>query len=268
MARLTTPFAVADLPPAPNRALALDLARAGLAVFPVRGAGPDAKKPCPTVRWGDDATCDAAAIDGWWRRWPDAMPAIHLGRSGLLVVDLDRHDGGEDGIKAWDDVNRGVMAPAVDTPSGGRHIYFRQPEGRAHGNREGLLKGRGINIRGLGGYVVAPGALRADGEGAYQPLPAGALRAAPLVPDWLYALIDPPPRNPSRGSNRGRSRALLRPSPMPALPATPTRLSRRRSTRCAPPARAAATTSSTEAHFRWGRWSAPAGSRRRRRHRC
>lgn len=196
MARLSAPFQLSDLQPAPNRALALDLARAGLAVFPVRGGGPDAKKPCPSVRWGDDATTDITAIDGWWRRWPDAMPAIHLGRSGLLVVDLDRHDGGEDGIKAWDEVNRGVTAPAVDTPSGGRHIYFRQPEGRAHGNREGLLKGRGINIRGLGGYVVAPGALRADGEGVYQPVTAGAIVAAPLVPDWLYALIDPPVATP------------------------------------------------------------------------
>jgi len=196
MARLTTPFAIADLPAAPNRALALELARAGLHVFPVRGAGPDAKKPCPSVRWGDDATTDAAAIDGWWRRWPDAMPAIHLGRSGLLVVDLDRHDGGADGLEAWAEVSGETDAPAVDTPSGGRHIYFRQPEGRAHGNREGALKGRGINIRGNGGYVVAPGALRSDGEGAYQPVPAGALVAAPPVPDWLYALIDPPAVKP------------------------------------------------------------------------
>lgn len=208
MARLSAPFLLSDLQPAPNRALAFDLARAGLAVFPVRGAGPDAKKPCPSVRWGDDATTDAHAIESWWRRWPDAMPAIHLGRSGLLVVDLDRHDGGEDGIKAWDEVNRGVTAPVVDTPSGGRHIYFRQPEGRAHGNREGLLKGRGINIRGLGGYVVAPGALRADGEGAYQPVPAGAIVAAPTVPEWLYALIDPPPATPeSRPEPRQEPRA-------------------------------------------------------------
>ncbi|WP_051228767.1 bifunctional DNA primase/polymerase [Pleomorphomonas oryzae] len=217
MTRLSTPFAIADLPPAPNRALALDLARAGLSVFPVRGAGPDAKKPCPSVRWGEDATTDVKAIDGWWRRWPDAMPAIHLGRSGLLVVDLDRHDGGEDGIKAWDEVNRGVEAPAVDTPSGGRHIYFRQPEGRAHGNREGLLKGRGINIRGLGGYVVAPGALRADGEGAYQPVPAGALMAAPAVPDWLYALIDPPPASWSEVAPRLEPRQ----QPYAAAPSSP-----------------------------------------------
>lgn len=218
MALLSVPFQLADLPPTPNRALALDLARAGLAVFPVRGAGPDAKKPCPSVRWGDDATTDTGAIESWWRRWPDAMPAIHLGRSGLLVVDLDRHEGGADGLAAWDEVNRGVVAPAVDTPSGGRHIYFRQPEGRAHGNREGLLKGRGINIRGLGGYVVAPGALRADGEGAYQPVTAGALMAAPLVPDWLYALIDPPSSPSSVAEPEPRARA--------APPLSETRLGR------------------------------------------
>lgn len=220
MARLSVPFQLSDLPSAPNRALALDLARAGLAIFPVRGAGADAKKPCPTVRWGDDATTDARAIESWWRRWPDAMPAIHLGRSGLLVVDLDRHEGGADGLAAWDDVNPGVVAPAVDTPSGGRHIYFRQPQGRAHGNREGLLKGRGINIRGDGGYVVAPGALRADGEGVYQPVPAGAIIAAPTVPDWLYALIDPPP------SPRSEAGAQPEPPARTAPPLSETRLSR------------------------------------------
>ena len=223
MAPLTTPFAIAQLSPAPNRALALDLARAGFFVFPVRGAGPDAKKPCPTVRWGDDATTDPKAIGDWWRRWPDAMPAIHLGRSHLLVVDLDRHEGGADGLAAWSEVNRGATAPAVDTPSGGRHIYFRQPEGRAHGNREGALKGRGINIRGQGGYVVAPGALRADGEGAYQPVTAGEIAAAPPVPDWLYALIDPPAAKPEAA----KPDVSQRPEPRPgAAPLADARLDR------------------------------------------
>lgn len=197
MARLSSTFRSGDLPPAPNLALALDLARAGLSIFPVRSSGPDAKKPCPFIRWGDDATTNARSIEDWWRRWPDAMPAIHLGRSGLLVVDLDRHEGGADGVTAWEDISLGtVEAPEVDTPSGGRHIYFRQPAGRSHGNREGKLKGRGINIRGDGGYVVAPGAMRADGEGTYDPVPPADLVSAPFVPDWLYDLIDPPAPDP------------------------------------------------------------------------
>lgn len=76
-----------------------------------------------------------------------------------------------------------VVAPAVDTPSGGRHIYFRQPEG-APGNREGkAAQGRGINIGATAAMVA--GALRADGEGAYQPVTAGAIMAAPLVLGWL-----------------------------------------------------------------------------------
>jgi len=62
------------------------------------------------------------------------------------------------------------------------------------GNREGSLP-EGINVRGAGGYVVAPGAVRPDGA-RYQPADdavdlaeAFATDTIPAVPDWLVDII-------------------------------------------------------------------------------
>ena len=44
--------------------------------------------------WQDKATTDPAQLRRWWRKWPDAMPAIPAGsRSGIAVLDLDRKNG-------------------------------------------------------------------------------------------------------------------------------------------------------------------------------
>ena len=78
----------------PNLQAALDLAKAGIRVFPVT---PDKR---PLVKWKTEATTDPAKIRRWWRRWPDAMPAFATGdESGIDVLDLDRKDG-KDGFKA------------------------------------------------------------------------------------------------------------------------------------------------------------------------
>jgi putative DNA primase/helicase len=50
------------------------------------------------------------------------------------------------------------------TPRGGLHLYYRMPVENDIGNRVGLLgKGSRIDIRGNGGYVIAPPSLRNDG---------------------------------------------------------------------------------------------------------
>jgi putative DNA primase/helicase len=42
----------------------------------------------------------------------------------------------------------------VETPRGGRHLYFQLPDGAAPGNRAGLIKR--VDVRGDGGYVIVP----------------------------------------------------------------------------------------------------------------
>ncbi|MCE7028461.1 bifunctional DNA primase/polymerase [Jiella avicenniae] len=182
-----------DAPPPPgepaNLVVALSLAAKGLAVFPVHSGGPKAKAPMPFFRWRDQSSTDAATIREWWRRWPDAAPALDVGKSGLFVVDADRHDPEHDGVEAWS----GIMAeagaspdgiPIVATPNDGSHWIFRQSGGLR--NSKGRLP-KGVDVRGDGGYIVAPGAVMADGR-MYEL--AGDLDTAPPVPDWLTKWLE------------------------------------------------------------------------------
>jgi hypothetical protein len=151
-------------PTRPNVDIAIDLARAGVFVFPAIVTWNESAKKLdkqPAIKgWRDAATTDEDQIAQWWKTFPSAVPGIELGRSGLLVVDLDRHPGGADGVTAFK-IMRGdnpvPQCPTVKTPSGGYHLYFRQPDGEPLGNGRGSLPD-GIDIRGDGGWTVAPGA--------------------------------------------------------------------------------------------------------------
>jgi archaellum biogenesis ATPase FlaH len=146
----------------PNLSAALALAKAGFEVFPAR----QDKKPL--VRWKEESSTDPDRIGEWWARWPDAMPALPTGeRNGISVLDLDRKNG-KDGFAelrriGLDPEELGTVQ--VATPSGGRHIYFQHLPGLK--NSAGQI-GSGIDVRGEGGYVIAPGAV--NGSGVYESL--------------------------------------------------------------------------------------------------
>jgi hypothetical protein len=186
-----------------NLTVALALAQAGLPVFPAEVVfntvkGKWDKKP-RIKNWQVEATTDETKIRGWWCLWPDAVAGIELGRADLVVIDADRHAGKRvDGVAnlaaqiklhtVW------PPHPTNTTPSDGEHHYFRQPPGEPLGNSVGLLSGTGVDVRGKGGWVVAPGSWRPDGK---RWSPARLSRAyaegtIPVLPDWLAAMIRPP----------------------------------------------------------------------------
>lgn len=174
--------------PPHNLTVALSLAERGIFVFPVHAGGDKAKHPMPFFRWRQDSSTDPTAIRGWWRRWPDAAPAVDLAKSGLFVIDADRHDPEHDGVEAWADIMSAEGAspegiPIVSTPNDGNHWIFRQDG--SLGNGKGRLPA-GIDVRGSGGYIVAPGAIMADGR-AYEVF--GDPADAPPVPSWLTAWL-------------------------------------------------------------------------------
>lgn len=132
---------------------ALDLAHAGIPVFPV-----DAKKR-PLVKWKDAATTDEAQIRRLWTKWPKAMPAFPTGEpSGIAVLDLDRKDG-KDGVEALRQLGFEPESPfVVKTASGGLHLWFAQRPGlrcSVGQDKDGLA---GVDVRGERGFAVAPGA--------------------------------------------------------------------------------------------------------------
>ena len=148
------------------------------AVFPVSCK---TKKPL-TPNGCKDAKKDVGAIKHWWRKWPDASIGIATGsKSNLIVIDEDiDEDKGLDGVKSvrlWENVN-GELPETVcaTTGRGGTHLYFYY-DGTDIKNRAGLLEG--VDVRGEGGYVVAPPSIHPNGtEYAWEIEPG----EAPLAP--------------------------------------------------------------------------------------
>ena len=170
-------------------ARALAYARRGWSIFPCKRGD---KRPLDRlVPHGlNDSTTDEATIAEWWTTAePEANIGIDTGRSGLFVVDIDRQ---HDGPAAWAALtaNRGAPRTAtVLTPNRGTHLYFKRPVGVHVGIDHGKRLGPGIDIRGIGGYVVAAGSERP--EGAYR---WGESSIVANAPQWLLDLVTADPK--------------------------------------------------------------------------
>lgn len=84
----------------------------------------------------------------------------------IFVVDVDEGPGkeGGDSLRAWQMANEDLPATAeVRTGGGGRHLYFRAPEGMRIKSDTNVL-GVGVDIRGEGGFVVAPPSVHSSGQ--------------------------------------------------------------------------------------------------------
>lgn len=133
-------------------AAALRYARRDWPVFP---CVPGDKRPL-TSRGHLDATTDPSRITSWWNRWPNANIGVPTGeRSGLLVLDVDGDEGRQTLETLEQEHGRLPATLRVSTPNGGEHIYFQYPPGTEVRNSAGKL-GPGIDVRGEGGYVLAP----------------------------------------------------------------------------------------------------------------
>lgn len=190
---------------------ALRLARQGFAVLPCHcpgaggcscrqpGCGSPGKHP-RTRRGLHDATSDPAQIRRWWKQWPTANVGIRTGAvSGLVVVDIDPQHGGLDTMRslvADGAIPRGLR---VRTGSGGWHLYFAHPGGHVR-NSAGTALGPGVDVRGDGGYVIAPPSRHISGA-TYQWAGSWEL---PDLPDHLLERIRPPERSIAGPPQRSR----------------------------------------------------------------
>ncbi len=102
------------------------------------------------------ASIDRAAIEQWWNRWPDANIGIRTGEaSGLVVVDIDRRSGGDRTLSQLVDQHDKLPSTLAVRTGDGVHLYFAHP-GWPVRNDAGRRLGPGIDVRGEGGYVLAP----------------------------------------------------------------------------------------------------------------
>lgn len=85
-------------------------------------------------------------------------------RSGVIVVDTDLKEGldGEAALAALGGLPETFM---VKTPSGGFHRYYKWPGFRVRNSTSEV--GPGVDVRGDGGYVVAPYSKHRNG-GVYE----------------------------------------------------------------------------------------------------
>lgn len=134
--------------------LALEWADRGIPVLPVNGQN---KRPLIKA-WQEAATTSQTEIHAWWFHYPDARVGLATGGPGFDVLDFDVA-GGKPGLEQLERLlDAGVLVPGtfavVATPSGGRHVYFQGSEQRNKQNERAIP---GVDFRGAGGMVLAPG---------------------------------------------------------------------------------------------------------------
>ena len=152
------------------------------------------------------ATSDQNKIRRLWEEFPDATPSVSLGISGLFVADADVDRKGKNGEREACDgpaliaqlfaANGFDSSATFSTTSraGGKHFYFANPLGLR--NSGALKSAANVDLKGDGGYVVAPGSIRiSDGKRYGGATTADALIAAvkaglPDVPSFIASKIN------------------------------------------------------------------------------
>jgi len=187
---------------------ALDLAKLGLPVFPawsVRQLGARLVCACPKagnctspakhpmVTHGvTEALTDAERVARWWRNRPDAN--IGLATGAVVVIDIDPRHGGDRALTEIESKHAKLPVTwRVATGGGGQHIYFLAPAGHAPIRNSVEQLGPGIDVRGAGGYVIAPPSRHISGQ--FYRWQHRSERVAPaMLPLWLAELLDQPAR--------------------------------------------------------------------------
>jgi len=135
-----------------------------------------------------DATRDKVVICSWFSDGQLVNIGIRTGpESGILALDVDPCHGGDESLKELGPL---PDTATVQTGGGGWHSYFKYPDGLNIRNSAGKL-GPGLDIRGAGGYVVAPPSLHVSG-GVYKWLRDPRDSLADLPQSVLDKLIDRP----------------------------------------------------------------------------
>jgi putative DNA primase/helicase len=135
-----------------------------------------------------DASIDPIIIDGWWNKWPQANVGIVTGTvSGIIVLDIDPRHFGDDTLSNLI-IKNGQIPDTLETLTGGggRHILFKHPGRKVPNDSRGAFFGQGIDVRGDGGYIVAPPSNHISGkqylwEASCDP----AIDLIAIMPGWV-----------------------------------------------------------------------------------
>jgi hypothetical protein len=136
-----------------------------------------------------NASKDASQINAWWAQWPEANIGIATGQiSGIVVLDIDVAKGARNADLIFGKVDQTVFTTPKVKTGGGLHFYYKYPAGHDIRNSASKL-GKFIDVRGEGGYVVAPPSKHITGK-QYEFLNAVA-ELAEFPDEWIAKLITP-----------------------------------------------------------------------------
>jgi hypothetical protein len=161
---------------------ALKWAARGLPVFPLR---PRSKIPFAGSNGCKDATRDEAIIRAWWRKQPRANIGVATGE-GFFVLDLDGDEAQQWFVNSCGRHGEHDPTLTVKTASGW-HLYFWAPVEIP--NSISRIAPH-VDIRGTGGYAVAPPSIHPDTGQAYEFVHDQPIAEAPR---WLTDLAIPDP---------------------------------------------------------------------------
>ncbi|GGM39465.1 hypothetical protein GCM10011351_27050 [Paraliobacillus quinghaiensis] len=134
------------------------------------------------------ATTDIKTIVKWWELWPDANIGIPTGKiSGFFVLDVDPKHNGHESLEQLTDYF-GNLPDTVESITGskGNHYLFKYNLGIR--NKTEFLPG--LDIRGDGGYIVAPPSNHLSGRQYEWELSSHPLQVKmEESPKWLVDMI-------------------------------------------------------------------------------
>lgn len=201
----------------------------GWAVFPCHSVASDGFCTCGNVNCksegkhpatpngSKDATHLADQIEAWFEQgtheWNIGVATGDI--SGLVVVDVDQGKGA--------DIND-LLVPGVDqmifnTPKvktgAGLHFYYKLPPGVTVKNSASRL-GKFIDVRGDGGYVIAPPSKHISGRN-YELLNPDNDQILEFPKAWLDKLAQPLPSTSASGSNGNSANPFIVPASQPGI---------------------------------------------------
>lgn len=199
----------------------------GFSIIPVPPPRPGVPKGCagdgktPILKWGAYQTRVPTddELQAWFGHGPTNIAIITGALSGVVVIDCDDVAA----VHWW--IRRRPYTPWQTQTANGFHLFYRHP-GVAVSNRARIDTGDGtrrIDVRGDGGFVIAPGSIHASGF-AYREAGDWSVPRAQLPtfwPGWLARPPRPPSPTPPRPRPTGdvidRARRYLAAVPPPVI---------------------------------------------------
>jgi hypothetical protein len=155
---------------------ALQYLRMGFSVIPLR---PKSKEPLIPWQEYQKRKPTEAEIRAWFTSHPRANIGLVTGAiSNIAVIDLD----GTDGLKSGQSLE--VVSPATVITGKGKQLYYRHSGGNIC---NAVRKYPGVDVRGDGGYVVAPPSIHPNGKRYRWMNSAFHVGKLPLFPASIFA---------------------------------------------------------------------------------